>query len=98
MFRAEEAFSKAYLLRHQKGTLYEERLKLYAKACDFFLKAYRYSDRTFTLSRITSAAESCMRIGNYEAEEKFREFEESYIKAHPNEAEYGDAVPLMGLE
>ena len=98
MFRAEEAFSKAYLLRRQKGATYEERLKLYARACNLFLKAHQYSDRTFTLNRIASAAESCMRVGNYEAEERFREFEESYIKVHPNEAEYGDAVPLMGLE
>lgn len=98
MFRAEEAFSKAYLLRLKKGTTYEERLKLYARACNLFLKAYRYSDRTFTLNRIGSAAESCLRVGDYEAEEKFREFEQRYIKAHPNEAEYGDAVPLMNLE
>lgn len=98
MFRAEEAHFKAYALRLKKGVSYEERLKHYRKACDLFLKAYRYSDRTFTLNRIDSAAESCMRIGNYEAEKKFREFEESYIKAHPNEVEYGDAVPFMSLE
>ena len=77
---------------------YEERLKCYRKACDFFLKAYQHSDRTFTLNRIDSAAESCMRVGNYKTEKKFRQFEEKYIKAHPTEVEYGDAVPFMNLE
>ena len=98
IFRAEEAFSKAYALRLKRGVSYEERLKYYRKACEFFLKAYHRSDRTFTLTRIDSAAESCMRVGNYEAEQKFRQFEEAYIKAHPNEVEYGDAVHFMNLE
>jgi len=98
LFRAEEAYTKAYVLRLEKAASYEERLRYYRKACEFFLKAYDHSHRAFTLSRIDSAAESCMRVGNYEAEEKFREFEERYIQAHPKEVKYGDAVPFMSLE
>jgi len=29
---------------------------------------------------------------------EFRQFEERYIKVHPQEAKYGDAVPFMSLE
>ena len=98
MFQAEEAHTKAYTLRLKKEVSYEERLKYYRRACEFFLKAYRYSDHTFTLNRIESAAEACLRVGDREAEQKFRQFEEKYIKAHPNEVEYGDAGPFMNLE
>lgn len=98
LFQAEEAYLKAYTLRLKKGIPYTERLKNYRRACEFFLKAYRVSERPFTLNRIDAAAESCMRVGNEETEKKFRDFEEKYIKAHPNEVEYGDAVPFMNLE
>jgi len=98
MFKAEGAFSKAYTLRLKKEVSYDERLKYYRRACDYFLKAHRSSDRSFTLNRIGLAAESCMRVGDLEAEEEFRQFEERYIKVHPQEAKYGDAVPFMSLE
>ena len=98
MVKAEEAFSKAYTLRLKKGIAYEERLKHYHEACDYFLKAHRFSERVFTLNRIESAAESCMRIRNFDAEENFRTFEEKYIKTHPQEVKYGDAGPFMNLE
>lgn len=98
VFRAEEAFSKAYTMRLKKGVSYHDRLRYYRKACEFFLKAYEHSDRTFTLNRIDAAAEACMRVEDYETEKKFRAFGESYIKAHPTETEYGDAVPIMNLE
>ena len=53
--KAENAYAKAYALRLQK-TSYEERLKYYRKACDYFLKAYEQNSGAFYLSRIEAAA------------------------------------------
>ena len=98
MVKAEEAFATAHALRTTKKVPYEERLKYYHTACDYFYKAYRYDKKTFTLNRIESAGESCLRIENFEREKEFREFEETYIKAHPDEATYGDAGAYMNME
>ena len=98
MVRAEEAYAKAYALRVQRNVPYEKRLKLYRAACNHFVKAYRHDTGIFTLSRIESAAEACMRVKDEENETEFRAFAEKYIKEHPTEVEYGDAFPAMSFE
>jgi len=98
MVKAEEAFSKAYALRVKKEVPYEERLKYYRRACDHFYKAYQYDKQTFTLNRIASATEACLRIEDFEKEREFAQFEEDYIKTHPDEVKYGDAGAFMSLE
>ena len=97
MVKAEKEFEKAHSLRIKKIP-YEERLRYYRDACHFFLKAYDYDSRIFTLNRIYLASESCLRIEDRESEKKFRQFEEEYVKQHPKEAEYGEAGFLIGLE
>ena len=97
LFRAENTFSKAYTLKAKKVS-YEKRLKYYRQACQDFLRAYDRDSQVFSLYRIETAAESCERVGDYETEEIFREFQERYTQEHPVEAEYGDAVPVMNLE
>ena len=97
MIKAENAYSKAYNLRTKK-VLYEERLKLYRQACSNFLKAYHHDSRIFSLNRIEAAAESCLRAEDRRSEGEFRRFGEEYVKAHPTEAEYGDAVPLLNVD
>ena len=98
MVKAEQAFTKAYAMRIKREISYEERLKHYRTACDYFYKAFRYEPQIFTLSRIGSAAESCLRIEDFEREKEFREFEEEYARAHPDEVTYGDAWAFMSLE
>ena len=98
MVKAEEAVAKAYGLRTQKGVAYDQRLKYYRVACEQFSKAYRSDKNSFTLNRIQSASESCLRIENYEQEKLFQDFEEEYVKAHPDEVKYGDAGAYMSME
>ena len=98
MVKAEEAVAKAYGLRTQKGVAYDLRLKYYRIACEQFAKAYRSDKTSFTLNRIQSASESCLRIENYQQEKVFRDFEEEYVKQHPDEVKYGDAGAYMSIE
>ncbi|MBI4115335.1 MAG: hypothetical protein HY447_02035 [Candidatus Omnitrophica bacterium] len=97
LVKAEDLHLKAYSLRLKKVP-YEERLKYYRQACGYFQKAYRLNPRAFTLFRIESAAESCLRVKNTEGEEEFKRFLEDYAKAHPTEVEYGDAFPAISAE
>ena len=92
--KADSAISEASMLKEKKVP-YEGRVKFYASACDYFLKAYESDSRVFTLSRIEEAADVCWRAGNKETEEVFKVFEESYIKEHPKEYEYGDSGVAM---
>ena len=71
------------------------RAALYVIACDNFVKAYDRNPRTFTLFRIETALESCMRVNHDEGRQIFEEFREKYIKEHPAEAEYGDFMPPL---
>lgn len=96
--KAEQTFSKAYEMRTKREIPYEERLKYYRTACDNFYRAFRQDRRVFTLNRIGSAAESCLRIEDFEREKEFREFEEEYALAHPDEVKYGDAGAYMSME
>ncbi len=97
MVKAENAHTRAYELRIKK-VHYEERLKLYRKACEEFVKAYEFNRETFTLSRIELAIESCMRVEDRKNEERFQAFAESYVRQHPTETEYGDAFPALPME
>lgn len=94
LVKAENAVMKAYALRIKGEAASEERLRYYREACTHFMKAYRAHSEEFTLSRIESAAESCLRVNDEEAKETFQAFEERYIREHPTEAEYGDAAPM----
>ena len=94
MVKAEEAFSKAHALRIQRIP-YEKRLQYYHKACDYFLKAYQSDSRVFTLNRIETAADACLRVNDGESEKMFEAFRERYAKEHPTETEYGDAFPIV---
>lgn len=98
LIKAEDAAARAYTLRTRKDISYRERLGYYRQACVYFLRAYQTDPGTFSLNRIESAAESCLRIEDFDGVETFREFEERYIREHPTEAEYGDAVPIMSVE
>ena len=98
MVRAENAFSKAYALRVAKQVSYEERLKYYREACGNFLKAYRTDPGIFTLYRIETATDSCLRIDDRGGVSLFRKFEEEYAQKHPKEVKYGDVGPWMNLE
>ena len=99
MVKAEEAFSKGHALRVRKrDAVYQSRLKYYRKACGYFSKAYRVNREVFTLNRIDEAMEACLRIEDFKGEETFRQFEEEYVQAHPDEAKYGDAGAFMNLE
>lgn len=93
MFKAENAFDKAHKLRVKKIP-YATRLKYYKDACDWFWAAYQRDPKIFTLYRIESAVEACLRVENKEAEKVFRAFEEKYAQEHPVEVEYGDAFPM----
>ena len=95
--QAENAYEKAYALRVKKIP-YEERLRYYREACSNFSKAHESDPRSFSLSRIETAADSCMRVEDSEAEEKFRAFGEKYAREHPTEVEFGDAFPAMAFE
>lgn len=94
LVQAENAVMKAYALRVKGEVVSEERLRYYRRACTYFMKAYRTRPGEFTLSRIESAAESCLRVKDQEAREIFQAFEERYVREHPTETEYGDAAPL----
>ena len=96
--KAENAFSKAYSLRTKKEISYEERLSYYRTACDYFFKAYQSNKRVFTLNRIELAAESCLRIKDFDKENEFQKFAEEYVQTHPDEAKYGDAGAFMSIE
>ena len=99
MVRAEETFSKAHAMRVKKNEAsYEVRLKYYRAACDNFSKAYRWNRSAFTLNRIDEAAEACLRVEDLKNEQIFRQFEEEYVRKHPDEAKYGDAGAYMNLE
>lgn len=97
MFQAESAYEKAHEMRTNK-TPYEVRLKLYRRACTHFLQAFRTDAEIFTLYRIEIAEDACARVENTGAREMFLVFEEEYVRTHPTETEYGDAVPMMELE
>lgn len=97
MVRAENAFEKAHALRTQKGAE-EVRMKQYRIACQSFAKAYETNPELFTLNRIYSAMDACLRTKDSENEKKFREFEEAYAREHPKEVEYGEAGFMIGLE
>lgn len=95
--RAEEAYNRAHEMRTKKAP-YEKRLKLYRKACDHFFRAYELYPEAFTLYRIEIAEETCFRVENTPSREAFAAFREEYIRTHPTETEYGDAVPMMEIE
>lgn len=99
VFRAEQTFAEAYALRTKDREAYRsERLRLYRTACDYFWKALQLDRNVFTLNRIESAADACLRIGDFERERVLREFEGEYTQTHPDEAEYGDSGAYMALE
>lgn len=98
MVKAEEAYSKAHALRVKKEIPYRKRLNLYREACNNFSKAYQIDLNAFTLNRIVSAAESCLRVEDFKKERLFKEFEEEYIRSHPDETKYGEAGAFIGLE
>ncbi len=99
MVRAEDAYAKAHAMRTNKSdAFYQQRLKEYRKACDYFSKAYQINRNTFTLSRIEEAMETCLRVEDSKNEQTFREFEEEYVRTHPDEAKYGDAGAFGNLE
>lgn len=98
MLKAENAFSKAYMMRVDKKISYDVRLKYYQGACSDFKKAFHYDPDIFTLYRIETAADSCLRMEDFEGVEVFRKFEEEYSKKHPREVKYGDVGPWMNLE
>ena len=93
LLKAEDDYSKAYQLKYKKVP-YEMRLKYYGSACRHYKKVYHSNSSLFTLNRIWEAADACFRIEDLEGREEFLEFEEKYVKEHPTEAEYGDAVPI----
>ena len=94
--QAENALTQA---ANMKKNPFEKRLHFYAEACRDFGKAYRIDREVFTLTRIEAAQDTCWKAGDREAEEKFRQFEEEYSQAHPQEARYGDAgVGLVPME
>ena len=94
MVKAENAHARAYELRINKA-LQEERQTLYEKACSYFSKAHQANPGVFTLVRIEAAVDSCTRVHDAEDEEKFRQFQDRYIREHPTEAKYGDAFPMQ---
>lgn len=96
-FRAESAIDKATALKSRKIP-FEDRKIYYIKACDFFVKAYENDASVFTLTRIEQAADTCWKADNREGEAIFRDYEQEYIKNHPQEYEYGDSgVGMMEM-
>ena len=93
MFQAESAYTKAREMATQ-AVPKEERIKLFQRACDQFLRAYDHDSSLFSVNRIEMAIESCTWAKDVQAKELFLSFEADYLKVHPVEAEYGDAVPL----
>ncbi len=98
MLKAENAFSKGYALRIHTKISSEARLKYYRGACADFKKAFHYDPTIFTLYRLESAADSCLRIEDFEGVTAFRKFEEEYARKHPKEVKYGDVGPWMNIE
>ncbi len=99
MVKAEDAFAKARAMRIKKDdTFYQERLKEYRTACGYFAKAYQINNKAFTLNRIWEAAEACLRVEDFKNEKTFRDFEEEYVRDHPDETKYGDAGAFGNLE
>ena len=94
VFRAEEELSKAVLLKEKKVP-HDQRVPLYAKACNFFKDAFDTDPGVFTVNRIEEAMDACWRAGNKENEELFRIFEAQYAQAHPQEYEHGDSGIAM---
>ena len=90
ILKAENAYTQAYKLKLQQ-TPYQNRLPHYRAACDYFLKAFELESRIFTLNQIQEASDACWRIDDIANRDKFRDYEEQYIKKHPLENEYGDA-------
>ena len=77
-------------LKMQKAS-YPNRLPHYREACHYFLKVFDLDPNIFTLNRIQEASDACWRIDDIPSRDKFRVYEEEYIKKHPLENEYGDA-------
>lgn len=94
MFRAEDELAKAAGLKDKKVS-YDSRLPLYVKACVLFKSSFDADSNIFTLNRIEQASDACWRAGNKENEEVFKNFEEQYAKAHPQEYEHGDSGVAM---
>lgn len=97
IFQAESRVDEAGNLKSHKIP-FEKRISFYAQACDYFAKAYERNPEVFTLSRIETAADSCWKANQPNQEDLFRQFEEVYIKNHPQEFEYGDSgVGMMDM-
>lgn len=95
LIQAEDNYVRAYELRI-KPELAERRMKHYEKAHDYFLKAYQLNKKIFNLIKIDQAHDTCLRVEDREGAAIFQKFAEEYSAAHPTEAEYGDATPLLG--
>lgn len=97
VFRAESAVDKATHLKSQKVS-FEDRKTYYIKGCELFIKAYEKDVSVFTLTRIEQAADTCWKADDREGEAIFRDYEQEYIKYHPQEYEYGDSgVGMMEM-
>ena len=94
MLQAETAIDKA-AAQKMKKVPFEKRVLFYGRACENFAKAYERNPNVFTLGKIEMAADSCWKAGNPDFEALFREFEEAYIKDHPQEYEHGDSGVAM---
>ena len=88
--RAESAVGKAGELKHQKVS-FDNRLPYFSRACRYYAKAYEIDPTVFTFIRIEEAADVCWKSKQSEKEEMFKNFEEQYIRSHPQEYERGDA-------
>ncbi len=98
IYRAEDLFFKAdYTLKNQKVS-FEKRRTYYEEACRYFARAYEVDPKLFTLSRIESAAESCLAVEDFVNVEKFNAFYDQYVREHPMEFEYGGEIAAMPLE
>ncbi|MBI4970422.1 MAG: hypothetical protein HZC17_01075 [Candidatus Omnitrophica bacterium] len=95
LYRAENAFQKAYNLRIKPNADFE-RTQYYQKAHDLFLKAYRLNPKYFSLTKIDQAHDACLRLEDSAGAQLFQQFGEDYARAHPREVEYGDV--MVGLE
>ena len=94
--KAEDYVTKAYQLKSKKMP-YEQRIDLYRRACDEYSRAYEINPDVFTFMRIEEAADTCWKAENKLEEAKFLAFKETYIKAHPTEAEYGGDAAMMPM-
>ena len=88
--QAENAHGRAGQMKDHKAA-FEERFPWYAKACHYYIRAYETDPEVFTLIRIEEAADCCWKANLRNEEARFREFEEAYSTAHPQEVEHGDA-------